>query len=171
MEDFDFIGLCERRYSCRNYSDLKIEKETLDTILRAAQLAPSACNRQPWRFYIVEDADKRAELLAKSKPAFLAAPVVIAAVGLHDVAWHRPSDGKDHTDIDVAIAVEHICLAAADQGVGSCWVCSFDVEAARRVLKLTEGEEPIALIPLGYPSDAAIPNKDRKPLHEIIRHA
>lgn len=131
-------------------------------------MAPSACNRQPWRFYVVQDEDKRQRLLAKSRPSFMQAPMLIVAVGLHDEAWHRPSDGKDHTDVDVSIAVEHICLGAADLGLGTCWVCSFDVDATRHELDLAEGEEPIALIPIGYPADATIPEKKRKDMREIV---
>ena len=71
---------------------------------------------------------------------------------LHDEEWVR-GDGKHHGDIDVAIAVEHLCLAAAEQGLGTCWVCNFDVERCKRVLSLAANEEPTVLIPIGYPAD------------------
>lgn len=163
-----FNDLCLKRYSCRAFSSQSISEADLNKVLEAARMAPSACNRQPWRFYLVQDAGKRQRLLAKSRPSFVQAPMLIVAVGLHDEAWHRPSDGKDHTDIDLAIAVEHICLAAADAGLGSCWVCSFDVDAACQELGLAEGEEPIALIPIGYPADSAISEKKRKDMRDIV---
>ncbi|MDE7376264.1 MAG: nitroreductase family protein [Muribaculaceae bacterium] len=163
-----FNDLCLNRYSCRAFSSQNISEQDLNTVLEAARMAPSACNRQPWRFYVVQDEDKRQRLLAKSRPSFMQAPMLIVAVGLHDEAWHRPSDGKDHTDVDVSIAVEHICLGAADLGLGTCWVCSFDVDATRHELDLAEGEEPIALIPIGYPADATIPEKKRKDMREIV---
>lgn len=163
-----FNDLCGKRYSCRAFSSQSISEPDLNKVLEAARLAPSACNRQPWRFYVVQDEDKRRRMLAKSRPSFVQAPLLIVAAGLHDEAWHRPSDGKDHTDIDLAIAIEHICLAAADLGLGTCWVCSFDVDAVRQELGLAEGEEPIALIPIGYPTDAAIPEKKRKEICDII---
>lgn len=163
-----FDNLCGKRYSCRSFTSENISESDLYRTLEAARLAPSACNRQPWRFYVVRDDSKRQRLLAKSRPSFVQAPVLIVAVGLHEEAWHRPSDGKDHTDIDLAIAIEHICLAAADAGLGSCWVCSFDVEATRQVLGLPENEEPIALIPIGYPADSAIPEKKRKDMCDIV---
>lgn len=165
-----FIDLCDKRYSCRSFSDKPLTDAELAPVLEAARLAPSACNRQPWHFYVVRDAEMRQRLLAKSRPSFVQAPVLIVAVGLHEEAWHRPSDGKDHTDVDLSIAVEHICLAAADAGLGSCWVCSFDVEAARQGLNLAEGEEPIALIPIGYPADDAVPEKRRKALEDIVTY-
>lgn len=163
-----FNVLCGKRYSCRAFSSQSISEQDLTKVLEAARLAPSACNRQPWRFYLVQDETKRQRLLAKSRPSFMQAPMVIVAVGLHDEAWHRPSDGKDHTDIDLAIALEHICLAAADAGLGTCWVCSFDVDAARQELSLSENEEPVALIPIGYPADSAIPEKKRKEMCDIV---
>lgn len=163
-----FIDLCIKRYSCRNFSDLSVTDAELAPVLEAARLAPSACNRQPWHFYVVRDLAVRQQLLGKSRPAFMQAPLVIVAVGLHDTAWHRPSDGKDHTDVDLSIAIEHICLAASDAGLGTCWVCSFDVEATRTALGLSEGEEPIALIPIGHPADEAIPAKTRKALDDIV---
>ena len=165
----EFQNLTQLRYSCRNFKPDPVCRQDVEAILRAAWLAPSACNRQPWRFHVITDPEKRAQMLAKSKPAFTQAPVLIAAIGLHDQAWHRTSDGKDHTDIDVAIAVEHICLAATDMGLATCWICSFDTEAASQILRLGPSEEPVALIPLGYPADAEIPIKNRKSIHDIIQ--
>lgn len=165
-----FTDLCLLRHSSRQYDPAPISRAEIEAVLEAARLAPSACNRQPWRLYVVTDPAKRRLMLAKSRPAFADAPVLIAAVGLHSEAWHRPSDGKDHTDVDVAIAVEHICLAAADLGFDTCWVCSFDTEAAVRELGLAPGEEPIALIPMGRASTQA-PEKTRKPLAEIVVYA
>lgn len=158
------------RYSCRDFDSTKpVAVETVEKIIEAARLAPSAVNRQPWTFVAVGDAALRARILAKSRPAFLEAPVLIVACGHHDEAWHRPADGKDHTDVDVSIAVEHICLAAAALNVGTCWVCSFDVEATKETLGLPEDVEPVALIPLGYPKTDQIPQKKRKTLEEILR--
>lgn len=166
----DFLTLCENRYSCREYTPAPVHEETILEILRTAQLAPSACNRQPWTFHIVTDPERRARILAKSRPAFNVAPVLIVAVGHHTQAWHRPADQKDHTDIDIAIASEHIALAAAAANLASCWICSFDVEATRAELNLPPEDEPIALFPIGHPAQTDnIPPKNRKPLTEIIK--
>lgn len=165
-----YIDLVTSRYSCRDYNpDAPVSPETVRAVVESARLAPSACNRQPWTFVAVTDLDIRRKILAKSRPAFMEAPVVLVACGHHDTAWHRPADEKDHTDVDVSIAVEHICLAAAALGLGTCWVCSFDVEATRNALGLPDDVEPIALIPLGYPKTNVIPEKNRKSLDEILK--
>lgn len=77
-------------------------------------------------------------------------------------------DGKDHADIDVAIAVEHLCLAATEQGLGTCWVCNFDVPLCREVLQLPVHIEPAVLIPVGYPAEQEMSTKKRKSLDEIL---
>jgi nitroreductase len=79
------------------------------------------------------------------------------------------SDGKNYNDVDVAIVMDHLILAAADLGLGTCWIAAFDPDAAREVLSLPEGVEPIAFTPLGYPADTARPKK-RKPLEKLVRY-
>lgn len=167
----NFLNLIRERYSCRSYDPSReVGDDIVRAVIEAAQLAPSACNRQPWTFVVVRDEEKRHRLLAKSRPVFKDAPVLIAAVGNHGDVWCRPADGKDHVDVDVSIAVEHICLAATTLGLGTCWICNFDVPATREVLGLPEDHEPIALIPLGYPTEGStVPQKVRKPLEEILR--
>lgn len=166
----EFSQLLNDRYSCRSYKTDPVDDATVLKVLESARLAPSACNRQPWTFIVVRDEATRARMLAKSRPAFMAAPVVIVACGHHDRAWHRPADNKDHTDIDVAIAIEHICLAAADNSLATCWVCSFDVPATVEALGLPPEVEPVALIPLGYATeDDVVPTKNRKTQAEIVR--
>lgn len=165
-----FHQLMERRYSCRDYDAARpVGRELVEKVIEGARLAPSACNRQPWTFVAVTDAETRRAVLAKSRPAFLEAPVVIVACGHHGQAWHRPADDKDHTDVDLSIAVEHICLSAASLGLATCWVCSFDVPATAAALGLPENVEPIALIPLGYAKTDEIPPKNRKSLEEILK--
>lgn len=172
LNDYSYFrNLVTNRYSCRSYDPTRtVDDELVMAILETAQLAPSACNRQPWTFVVVRDPERRRRLLACSRPVFVDAPVLIAAIGNKAEAWHRPADGKDHTDVDVSIAVEHICLAAASLGIGSCWICNFDVEATRTELNLDENHEPVALIPLGYATEGSpVPSKVRKPLEEIVK--
>lgn len=171
MQLTDFIQLAEDRHSVRTYTSTPLTASEINAVLEAGRLAPSACNRQPWKFYVVENEPMRHAMLAKSKPTFADAPVLLVAVGLHSQAWHRPADGKDHTDIDVAIAVEHIVLAAEAAGLDTCWICSFDTEAVRRALNLSDTEEPIALLPLGRKQGGeAAPQKNRKDLAEIVEY-
>lgn len=165
-----FMKLVNDRYSCRDFNpEALVEREAVMAVIDAARLAPSACNKQPWTFIAVTDSDIRARILAKSRPAFMKAPVIIVACGQHHDAWHRPADNKDHTDVDVSIAVEHLCIAASALGLATCWVCSFDVQATVEALGLPDDVEPIALIPLGYPASMDIPEKTRKSLDQILR--
>ena len=95
------------------------------------------------------------------------APVVVIASILHDEEWVR-SDGKHHGDIDIAIAVEHLCLAATEQGLGTCWVCNFDAELCKKSFGLEDNEEAAVLIPIGYPADEP-KDKKRKAIEEIVK--
>lgn len=166
----NFFETVRQRYSCRTFDTARlVGKDIVEHIVEAARLAPSACNRQPWTFVAVTDRETREKILVKSRPSFIEAPVLLVCCGHHAEAWHRPADNKDHTDVDVSIAVEHICLAATDAGLATCWVCSFDTTATRQAIGLPEDVEPVALIPLGYPATADVPVKTRKPLDEILK--
>lgn len=165
----NFLELVKARHSVRSYVERPIEQSKLDYILECVRLTPSAVNFQPWKFAVVTEKN----LLDAVKSTYprewiKTAPCIIVACGNHDAAWHRKLDDKDHTDVDVAIAVEHLCLAATEQGLGSCWVCNFDVPRCREILGLSENWEPIALIPLGYADSQNIPEKTRKPLQDIL---
>jgi nitroreductase len=167
--DMEFIKLVEQRHSVRKFSATPVEKEKLEVILEAARMAPSAVNFQPWHFIVLTEK----EVLEKFYPVyhrewFRTAPVVIVVLGDHRQAWHRKEDGKDHTDIDIAIAVDHLTLAATELGLGTCWVCNFHVSQVTDFFNLPSHLEPIALIPLGYPEEQAFPAKKRKGASEII---
>lgn len=162
-----FWDLVKKRYSCRNYQSMSIEQKKLDYIMECVRLAPSACNKQPWKFRIVRNDDDRKKLAqCYEREWFAAAPVVIIASILHDEEWVR-SDGKHHGNIDIAIAVEHLCLAASEQGLGTCWVCNFDAEQCKKAFGLSEHEEAAVLIPLGYPADEP-KEKIRKSFENIL---
>ncbi len=162
-----FKELCQARYSCRKYKSQPIEAEKLEYIKECVRLAPSACNKQPWKFlYITEPA-----LLAKVKQTYKrewieSAPAIIICLEDRDNCWTRSSDGKSHADIDIAIATEHLCLAASEQGLGTCWVCNFEVDTLKACMTMPQGYEPAALIPIGYPDDE-VSKKVRKNMEEI----
>ena len=166
-----FIDLARTRYSSRKYSARPVEDEKLLQVLEAGRIAPSAVNIQPWIFVVVRDESVRNEFKqVYNREWFKNAPVFIIICGDHDISWKR-SDGKDHCDIDVAIAVDHITLAAADIGLATCWICNFDVSKCSEILNLPGHIEPIAILPLAYPEDRA--DKDRhkskrKALDEIV---
>ena len=140
----------------------------LEYIMECVRLAPSAVNFQPWRFKIVTDEPTLKALQQCYKREWLAtAPCIIVACTNHEESWHRRADNKDHADIDIAIAVEHLCLAATEQGLGTCWVCNFDASQCSTVLGLPEYIEPAVLIPVGYAEDEPV-EKKRKMLNEIL---
>lgn len=164
----NFQELVKARYSVRKYDDRPVEAEKLDYIFECVRLAPSAVNVQPWRFRIVTDKETIAALQTCYKRDWLStAPCIIVACSNHEEAWHRRADNKDHADIDIAIAVEHLCLAATEQGLGTCWVCNFDSARCRELLQIPESWEPAVLIPIGYPADEPR-EKVRKALDEIL---
>lgn len=164
----NFLELVKNRYSCRAYKSLEVEKEKLDHILECVRFAPSAVNKQPWRFHIVSKAEDKERLqLCYNRDWFKTAPMYVIASVLHDEEWVR-ADGKHHGDIDIAIAVEHLCLAATEQGLSTCWVCNFDAEKCKQLFGLSANEEPAVVVPLGYAADEPKP-KNRKTIEEIIK--
>jgi len=164
----EFSKLIEKRRSVRAYKPDPVEDEMLQQVLEAARMAPSAANRQPLQIIVIHTAGREAELKRiYGKDWFVQPPLVICACGLPSQGWVR-QDGKNYTDVDVAIAVDHLTLAAADLGLGTCWVGAFDPQAAREILGLPDEVEPIAFTPLGHPADEPRPKK-RKRLSDLVR--
>ncbi|HEY67152.1 MAG: nitroreductase [Chloroflexi bacterium] len=165
----EFSELIEARYSARAYKPDPVEDEKLQQVLEAARLAPTAANRQPFQIIVIHTVGREAELKRiYNKDWFVQAPLVICACGIPARGWRR-RDGKSYCDVDVAIAMDHLILAAANLGLGTCWIAAFDPVAAREVLGLPDDVEPIAFTPLGYPADRPGPKK-RKALSELVRY-
>lgn len=164
-----FSELARKRYSVRAYRSDAVEEAALQEVLDAARIAPTASNRQPFQLIVIRTAGREADLRRiYDREWFVQAPLVICACGLPAQGWVR-MDGKVYIDVDVAIAMDHLILAATDLGLGTCWIAAFDPEAAREVLGLPEGVEPLVFTPLGYPADQPRP-KTRKALSELVRH-
>ena len=164
----ELLTLITKRRSVRQFLPAEVEPEKINYLMECARLAPSAVNAQPWKFLIVLSPDKKA-LLRQCYPRewFAQAPAYILALGDTGRSWKRGADGKDHCDIDVAIAFEHILLAAAEMGLGACWVCNFDVALCRELFGLPACLTPVAITPLGYPARETAPVADRRSLREI----
>lgn len=167
------LELIQKRCSIRQYAPTAVEEEKIDYLLEAARLAPSAVNFQPWYFLVVKEDEGRRKLQeCYPREWFKQVPLLILVCGDHSQSWKRQSDGKDHMDIDVAIATEHICLAAAEQGLGSCWVCNFDTVLCRKHFNLPETVEPVVILAIGYPENpdlfAKTPKK-RKATDEVSK--
>lgn len=169
-----FLDLAKKRFSCRHYLDKEVESEKIHQILEAARIAPSASNKQPWFFYVVQ---KDKTLLSKVHQAyhrewFNNANVVIIACADYSQAWVRDCDGKNHADVDVSIAIDHITLAATDLGLATCWICNFEVNKIIEIFNLPENIKPIALIPIAYCEKEAVVNRfdsQRKNIEQISK--
>lgn len=165
----DIYKVINIRRSIRNYKPDPIPEETLTKILEAARLAPSGKNGQPWRFVIVREAELKEKLVSACKgQAFLAqAPLVIVACGNDAEAYQKQGGYMTSMIIDVAIALEHLVLAATSEGLGTCWIGAFQEDEVRKILNVPNYLRIIALTPLGYPAESP-PPKPRKELKEII---
>jgi nitroreductase len=141
MDAFEAI---QKRESVRSYESTPVPKETLAKLLEAARIAPSANNTQPWHFIVVTDSEKKKELSKGLFAKFLAeTPVVIVACG-------DTKASPDWCVIDVAIAVENMVLAATGEGLGTCWVGSFDEDQVRGLLRIPRNFKIIVLLAVGY---------------------
>jgi len=164
----EFSELIRSRYSVRAYKPDPVPEEALARVLEAGRLAPTAANRQPFRILVLRTAGRAEELQRiYHRPWFVQPPLVLGVCTLPSEGWVR-KDGRNYTEVDGAIVMDHLVLAAAAEGLGTCWVGNFDAEAAREVLALPEGVEPLAFTPLGWPADQPS-EKKRKGLSELVR--
>jgi nitroreductase len=165
----DVLDCIAQRYSARGYRSDPVNDEALAKVLEAARLAPTAANRQPFRVLVIHTAGREEELARiYGRPWFVQAPIVLAVVAVPGEAWRRVDD-KPYDEVDATIAMDHLILAAASLGLGTCWVAAFDPAAARDVLGLPDDVEPLAFTPLGY---ATTPPKEKKrrPLAELVKY-
>ena len=173
MKNFDsFLDLAKERYSVRSYSQKKIEQEKLDKILEAGRVAPTAANFQPQKVFVLESE----EALNKARsvtPFCFDAPVVLMICSDSNISW-KAVDGHDSGPIDVAIVVTQMMLEAFDIGIGSCWVRGYDKNLLSEVFELPDNLEPVALLPIGYPSEKSEPwpgaHDVRRPLDETVTY-
>ena len=170
----EFLQLAKLRYSSRRYKEKAIEKEKLYKILESARIAPSAANRQPWHFIVVQEKENLDKVCSTYERDWLkTAPLILVCCGDHDEVWIRKHDNKDHLDVDISIAIDHMTLQATELGLATCWICHFDAEKIKEFFKLPKNIEPIALLPVGYPADEADINRHeskRKSISRIIHY-
>ena len=165
----NFLELVKSRYSVRSFQERNVEPEKLAYLLECARLAPSACNRQPWRLIVVREKALR-EAVCDAAARFVwmrEAPLLVVVCVDESEAWVRGADSRNHADVDAAIVTEHLVLAAAEQGLGSCWVCAFDPTKCRAALSIEEPLRPVAILPIGYPADEH-QTRPRKTTNEIV---
>jgi len=164
------VDAIKTRKSVRKYLDKPVEDEKLNVILEAGRLAPSASNRQEWRFVVVRDAQTRRKLAeAASSQSFVGqAPVAIVACAETD--GHVMRCGQPCYPIDVAIALDHMSLAATELGLGTCWIGAFNEQKVKEILGIPKEIRVVQLMPLGYPSDPSLIRKSRLPFDRVVKY-
>ena len=168
----DFEKLSAERYSLRKYSDRPVEPEKLALILEAGRNAPTAHNLQPQRIFVIQSP----EALEKADGCMgshFHPPVILAVACDLEEAWKRETDGKNHGEIDAAIAATQMMLQAADLGLGTTYVGMFEPEKLWAAFPEMQGTMPVAMLTLGYPAVGAHPSRlhaSRKPLEELVKY-
>ena len=165
----EFIDLARNRYSERKFDSAPLENDILYKILEAGRLAPTACNNQPQRFYVLRSADALAK--AAKLTYTYNAPVVILVCYLKAEAWHNPRDGFCSGDMDASIAASSMMFEAEDLGVHSIWLRGFDAGNVQEAFELPAGTVPSLMLALGYPAEGAAPHKmhsEREPMEEFV---
>ncbi|MBP3871799.1 MAG: nitroreductase family protein [Faecalicoccus sp.] len=168
----EFKEVIEKRYSCKKYSDKKVEKEALEAILNAGRVAPTARNAQEQRVYVIESKEALAKI-DEVTPCRYGAPTVLVVAFDKEHVFTYPGGQRDSGIEDASIVATHMILAAADEGVDSCWVNNFNPEVLEKSLGLPENEEILMIMDLGYALEGAgpLPNHTkRKDLTETITY-
>ena len=169
----DFLKLARERYSVRKFEQRPVEREKIELILQAGHVAPTACNLQPQRILVIDGKEGLEKLKGCTKSHF-DAPAALLVCYEKEACWKRMRyDGKPSGEIDASIVTTHMMLEAADIGLGSTWVMSFDPEAMRKEFSVPENYEIVALLVLGYPAPDAEPypgHMQFKPTEEIVSY-
>ena len=157
----------KKRQSVRSYQNKEIPEDTLLQVLEAGRLAPSANNKQHWKFIVVKDKNLRKKLVpaCKNQEFVGEAPVVIAGCGTDPD--YVMTCGEHSYSIDLAIALDHMSLEAASLGLGTCWIGAFYQEQVKEILGVPKGVRIVNLLTLGYPKELGV-RRGRKPLSEIV---
>ncbi len=166
----NFYELCKSRYSVRKFKPEHIRQEDLDYILNCGRVAPTACNNQPQRIFVL-NSDEVCAKLRLCTVSQSHAPTALLICYDKAKAWVRQYDGASSGQVDASIVTTHMMLAAAEIGVGAVWVMKFDVAKTRELLELPDDYEPVAFLMMGYPADDAIPahmHGERLPLEETV---
>lgn len=171
-----FLSMLRDRYSCRSYTEKDVEDWKIENCLEAARLAPSACNKQPWRFKVVKDKSHRAEICEKgllpgiAMPWLAKPPVIVVLCVEENIVTHTLApmlSGVKYQLVDLGIAGEHFVLAATAQDLGTCWIGWFKEKKIKKILGIQRGLRIVSLISLGYPAENGEQPR-KKELSEIL---
>ncbi|HJN18772.1 MAG TPA: nitroreductase family protein [Armatimonadota bacterium] len=166
MELMDAI---RTRRSVRKYAPESVTDEQLATVLEAAQLAPTACNNQPFKLIVVRDAELREKLVpaCKGQKFVGQAPIVLVGCGSEPDSYPKQAGWMNTFAIDTTIVFDHITLAAVDVGLGTCWIGAFLEDQVREILGIPASWRVVCLTPLGVPAESP-DARDRKGLEELV---
>ncbi|MGN1020407.1 MAG: nitroreductase family protein [Aristaeellaceae bacterium] len=170
MNSDDFLTLASERYSVRRYTGERVRETDMARILQAGYVAPTACNLQPQRIFVLQSANAL-EKLRRCTRCHFDCPTALLVCQDRNVCWVRKYDGKPSGDIDAGIVTTHMMLEAAALGVGSCWVMHFDPAAVREEFALPDNLEPVAILTMGYPAQDAAPypgHSQFRPMEELV---
>lgn len=166
----EYTQLIASRFSVRNFADKKVAKEDLEKILNAGLAAPTGCNYQPQRVFVIESDEALSKLKDCTKCHFNA-PLALIVCYNKDEVWRRKYDGKNSGVADASIVTTHMMLEAHNIGVGATWVMHFNPEKVVAEFEIPENIVPVAILTLGYPSENAKPlemHYESKTLDETV---
>jgi nitroreductase len=166
----NLMEIIRNRRSIRSYKKDPVEEEKLEYILEAFRKAPSAKNLQPWKLIVVKDENKKSDLaIACNNQVFISeAPVIVVACAKEDEAYGTMGGYLNSYPIDIAIAMEHLILAATEKGLSTCWIGAFKEKLVKDLLAVPKNIRVVALTPIGYPAEETPPKRGRKSLSEIV---
>ncbi|WP_455716362.1 nitroreductase family protein [Anaerosporobacter sp.] len=171
-ENKDFLKVAAERYSVRKFNDKVIDQDTINKILKAGHLAPTACNRQPQRILVITS-EEGISKLRKCTVCHFNAPYAMLICYEKNECWQREYDGKSSGDIDASIVTTHMMLEASSLGVGTTWVMHFIPEAIMEEFSIPDNIEPVALLVMGYPDENSKPfpgHFELKALEDIVSY-
>jgi len=160
----EFMEVISKRRSIRKYKADPVSQEDINYILESARLAPSWANSQCWKFIVVTDQNVKNEIAKAGNNWIARAPVIIVACA--DPTKPGTKGDQPYYMLDIGIAMEHLILAAADKGLGTCWIGAFDENVVKKVLGVPDRMRVVASTPLGYPDENPNP-RPRKSMNEI----
>jgi nitroreductase len=167
----EFYDVLKKRKSIRKYRPNPVSDDALNRILEAGRIAPSAKNIQPWHFIVVRDQSTKESLIDACRgQRFIAeADVVLCGCASEKIAWGHMGGYMSAFAIDLTIAFEHMILAAANEGLATCWIGAFEEKKVKEILQVPDDVRVVALTPIGYAAEGA-KERGRKPLEEIVSY-
>jgi len=170
----NFLELAKKRYSVRKYQDRAVETEKLTAILEAGRVAPTAANKQPCVFLVLNDKNSIEKLTKACDP--FSVPLAIVVCAEKNTAWVRPFDKASMVEVDSTIATDHMMMCAEDLGLSSCWITYFNPEIVRKEFNIPDNIVPVNILAIGYSNDCTPQSSERhsetrKPLNSMVKYS